>query len=634
MKVKVRLGLFIVLMMTLCNLNTIHAQNLYSGSCGDNVTWSLDDEGTLEISGEGDMRGYSGGLFSWPGGPWKNYSVQRVVINSGVTGVGAFSFYMMNQCCVSIAEGVTYIGSGAFDGTTLSSIIIPKSVTSIGSYAFFCTNVNQVYYSGTEDQWNNIEIGDYNSDLLSANITFNSTKKSLYDDKKGDIFNDGILIYKIVKINGSKGTAEVYGLYDSAKTSITIPKNVTYHEVKYTIKSIGKKAFSGTNIKKVSFGKALTTIKDKAFYNCKSIKKIYLPDNIKTLGKDCFSGCSKLKTFTITSLNTEVGNNAFKNVHKKITICVPYSKLSSYKKSLVKKGLPKTATVTFKKISINDDNSKYDYVSSYMYSGKTLEPTVNVYYVDDNSCTMLKQDKDYTIEYKNNKNVGTGTISISYKGQYAGTKKLTFQIKKKQKYPQIEHDVEFISQYAEMDGMRQGCGLASIAVLELWRYKTYNDAATNYIGSWIDSNFDNPYHSFTRNMYEKNGNSQSVVWNKLFGKRFTTGCSNTLYEKGSLSSGMAELLYENLKEGPVLVWRSNGKSGSEKRVHFSVIYGYKGSEDNIDIEDFLVQEVSDKYSASYYNISTEKYRLTLDKWIEKDDCKSYAIRFGYYLDLQ
>jgi len=87
----------------------VHAKVVSSGKCGANVNWSLNDEGILTISGSGNMWGYSGGMFSMPGGPWKGYDVDKVVIQSGVTGVGAYSFYMMNISSVSIADGVTYI---------------------------------------------------------------------------------------------------------------------------------------------------------------------------------------------------------------------------------------------------------------------------------------------------------------------------------------------------------------------------------------------------------------------------------------------------------------------------------------------------------------------------------------------
>ena len=59
---------------------------------------------------------------------------------------------------VNIPNGVTLIDSSAFyEYTNLASITIPDSVTFIGSSAFYgCTSLANIYYKGTEEQWNAI----------------------------------------------------------------------------------------------------------------------------------------------------------------------------------------------------------------------------------------------------------------------------------------------------------------------------------------------------------------------------------------------------------------------------------------------------------------------------------------------
>ena len=105
-------------------------------------------------------------------------SLTSVVIPDNVTSIsyGAFA------CCTSltsvvIPDSVTSIGSGAFNGcSSLNSVVIPDSVTSIDSYAFgSCTSLTDVYYTGTEEEWANITIDNYNSndDLLNATIHYN-----------------------------------------------------------------------------------------------------------------------------------------------------------------------------------------------------------------------------------------------------------------------------------------------------------------------------------------------------------------------------------------------------------------------------------------------------------------------------
>ena len=122
-----------------------------SGECGEYVTWTLDDEGTLIISGTGQM--YS----SFPWGK----KIKHVIVEDGVTTIGDHAFYSCTDLIdvvlpdsilsigtgafyycnslesIRIPDGVTRIGEMAFDGCeSLSDIEIPKSVTEIGEQAF------------------------------------------------------------------------------------------------------------------------------------------------------------------------------------------------------------------------------------------------------------------------------------------------------------------------------------------------------------------------------------------------------------------------------------------------------------------------------------------------------------------
>lgn len=105
-----------------------------SGTCGaesdgSNLTWTLDSEGVLTISGSGDMYDYGSSSAPWHG--------SRSRVKSAV-----------------IADGVTSIGSSAFsDCSSLTSVTIPDSVTSIDWDAFGdCTSLTDVYYAGSEAQ--------------------------------------------------------------------------------------------------------------------------------------------------------------------------------------------------------------------------------------------------------------------------------------------------------------------------------------------------------------------------------------------------------------------------------------------------------------------------------------------------
>ena len=147
--------------------NTAAASVTDSGTCGDDVTWTLEN-GVLTISGTGEMTTYNS-TSSYPWADYKDY-VKQIVIESGVTNIsyGAFYYfyvlksvtipetvvsidnYAFGNCMalssISLGEGLTSIGENAFwNCTSLSSITLPESLTSIGNYAFlYCSGLTEI----------------------------------------------------------------------------------------------------------------------------------------------------------------------------------------------------------------------------------------------------------------------------------------------------------------------------------------------------------------------------------------------------------------------------------------------------------------------------------------------------------
>ena len=115
------------------NTNTTYtatfAEEQYSGTCGANLTWVLECDSTLRISGTGEMSDY---ITS----PWINLSnvIKRVVIEEGVTSIGNYAFYRMeNIVSVTTPSTLTTIGTFAFYSCfSLESINLPDGLTSLG----------------------------------------------------------------------------------------------------------------------------------------------------------------------------------------------------------------------------------------------------------------------------------------------------------------------------------------------------------------------------------------------------------------------------------------------------------------------------------------------------------------------
>ncbi|MBQ6863239.1 MAG: leucine-rich repeat domain-containing protein, partial [Clostridia bacterium] len=127
------------------NLSADAADVVKSGTCGTNVTYTLDSDDVLTIAGTGAMRNYS----SFSSVPWYSNRtfVKKIVIENGVTSIGNYAFcWCTSLPSVTIPDSVTSIGDYAFrECTSLTSVIIPDSVTSIGKYAFYnCTKLTSV----------------------------------------------------------------------------------------------------------------------------------------------------------------------------------------------------------------------------------------------------------------------------------------------------------------------------------------------------------------------------------------------------------------------------------------------------------------------------------------------------------
>ena len=154
----------------------------HSGTCGDHLTWTLDSDGVLTISGTGSMKNFSGTNYI----PWYDYrsDITSIVIKDGATSIGQYAFRDCSSLTsVTIPDSVTSIGYYAFyNCTNLTSITIPDSVTSIGEYAFYyCSSLTDVYYSGTETGWNAISISGGNECLTGATIHYNHIHSSIKD---------------------------------------------------------------------------------------------------------------------------------------------------------------------------------------------------------------------------------------------------------------------------------------------------------------------------------------------------------------------------------------------------------------------------------------------------------------------
>lgn len=162
-----------------------------SGSCGDNITWELDSDGTLRLDGYGPMYDYEW----YAGGPWNNQSVEakKAILSNEITSIGSYAFYIPftdNRRLeeVNIPTSCTRIGKDAFTGCTgLLKVVIPIGVTAIEAGAFcLCESLKDVYYEGTKEQWANISISSSNEWLTEDPTIHFADKPALLPHQPSD----------------------------------------------------------------------------------------------------------------------------------------------------------------------------------------------------------------------------------------------------------------------------------------------------------------------------------------------------------------------------------------------------------------------------------------------------------------
>lgn len=148
--------LCLVLFCALVPFPASAATTVASGTCGAadneaNVTWTLDSDGVLTISGSGEMASYNTDLNSDADNvfqPWNAYlsDIKSVVISDGITYIGSCAFHKCkNLTTANVPDSVTKIGWGAFWACySLTSIHIPEGVTTIWDYTFYSAGLTSV----------------------------------------------------------------------------------------------------------------------------------------------------------------------------------------------------------------------------------------------------------------------------------------------------------------------------------------------------------------------------------------------------------------------------------------------------------------------------------------------------------
>ena len=328
------------------------AETANSGTCGDNVTWRLPDDGVLTISGTGDMAD-----FEWDGTPWYSVrsQIKSVVIKDGVTSIGDCAFSgCSNLTKANIASGVKAIGNLAFSGcSSLTTVTVPASVTSIGESAFSrcaaltgvtipsgVTNIGEYAFDSCAvltsvdipDGVTGIARGTFRNCTSLKNVTIPDSvtridrnaferctslaavtiSRSVISIAEGTFTGSGTAVN--VAAENKYYSSEAGTLYDKEKTTLLHAGNL--EEDTFTIpdgvRRIAAYAFSDcAALKRITIPASVTSIGRHAFEECTSLTGVTIPDSVTDIGSYAFSGCNSLTDIAIPKDVTHIGQYAF-----------------------------------------------------------------------------------------------------------------------------------------------------------------------------------------------------------------------------------------------------------------------------------------------------------------------------------
>ena len=452
-----------------------------AGVCGSNTRWTWKN-GTLTISGTGSVKGDpdhpvhqidSNGNETETG--W--YSWGFAGSEDGTMGYSISSY----TTSIIIEEGVTSLADGVFTSfSALTSVSMPKSLRSIGNYAFSqCGALPSVTIPEGVT-----EIGEHAFSSINNHLSFVKIPGTVKTIGKDAFRGAGYKVSKLTVIL-EKGITTIG---DTAFAAT----NICELNIPDSVKTIGEGAFRGNSkLRKVTMGDSVTKIGAHAFaaceeltsirlsnniteipesmlYVCSKITKVTLPAKIKSIGKAAFCHCENLTEITMPSGVTEIGPTAFASTRIR-SVVIPDGvkvigegafdfckelervtfpagitdiKAAAFEgckkiKHVYYSGTPKKWAAV--KIYVWNDLIRNDLfgsslkmhyvsvtmpVSGIVYNGAAKKPAITVM----DPAGKVISSRYYTVTWKNNKNVGTASATVTLKGKYAGTITKTFKI--------------------------------------------------------------------------------------------------------------------------------------------------------------------------------------------------------------
>ena len=354
MKYKKVLALLLIVLFTMGSIPVASAAGKLDGGTYGGVSWTLYQNGTLEINGNGGMP--EQGIDN----PWSLYApfVKTLILKNGITSICENAFegftkiktvtipksikridgdafsgcknlksiklgnYDLDIACDAFGntawwkqqpKGVVYLGKIAMDikGTTPSKIRLKDGTITVARYAF-CYSDYRLTKIELPDSLKRICENAFIESGISSIFIPKSVETMAVSAFWGCKYLSEFCVDSANKFFSADAAGVLFNKKQTTLIRFPIGNANAQYEVPETVKRIGAGAFDDVStIKTVVFSKKLEKIGDGAFSDCKALKSVSIPNTVKKIGHTAFQGCEKLRVVSGGKGLTEVGGWAF-----------------------------------------------------------------------------------------------------------------------------------------------------------------------------------------------------------------------------------------------------------------------------------------------------------------------------------
>ena len=208
-----------------------------NGTIGDNLKWTFTDDGTLTISGTGEMEhadGNSGYAWGTDNHTLDRSLIKKVVVEGGVTSLGEYIFWdcpsltevklpnslteLRKQCfkhctalkSIILPENISMIEESAFEEcSALETVTFPKSLKEVSTKAFYNCNLKKVDLSQTQVE--TIGMGAFAHNAQCEEVYLPKTLKTFEGEDEGAFSSCGV---KKAVCSAVEPPKTISGVYD------------------------------------------------------------------------------------------------------------------------------------------------------------------------------------------------------------------------------------------------------------------------------------------------------------------------------------------------------------------------------------------------------------------------------------